>query len=419
MRREAFGRRDLLRGAMLGAGACLPGVGAHFAAAEEIAGSRVPRLKITQVKTYLLETPLEQPFGPSVSVVFEKTRTALLVKIETDEGIVGWGETAPINGAQATIEESLAPALIGQNPLERRKLWRQMWGANFGNALSVGAVDMALDDIRGKALGMPVAELYGGRMRDRVMGYASGLNYQEGREPEDHYAQDAVELVQRGFKALKLRLARFPLAREEKFIAAVRQAVGPEIKLMADGNGACTLKTALEWADVLKGNKFEFWEEPLPQSPNYAAYDVLREKMPLPLAGGEVLDSRANAADLIRRRGVDIIQPDASLCGGIGEVLFISELATLSGIQTVPHSWGGAILIAATAHLVSLIHDPHRGFTADPPMIEIDQGENPWRTEIVKEPVEIKDGYVTVPTAPGLGIEVIEEVVERYAVKAK
>lgn len=416
MRRETFGRRDLLRGAMLAAGAGMAGASSRLIAAEEPIASNLPKLKVTKVTTYLLETPLKQPFGPSISVVFEKTRTALLVKVETDAGIVGWGETAPINGARGTIVESLAPMLIDKNPLERRKLWRQMWGPNFGNALAVGAVDMALDDIRGKALGMPVAELYGGRMRDRVLAYASGLNYQEGMEPEEHYVKDAVNLVKRGFKAIKMRLGRYPIEREAALIAQIRAAVGPDVKLMADGNGVYTIKTALEMAEVLHNNKFEFWEEPLPQSPNYTGYDTLRDKMPLPLAGGEVLDSRANAADLIRRRGVDIIQPDVSLCGGIGEVLFISELAALSSMQTFPHCWGGAILIAATTHLVSLIQDPHWGFPTDTPLMELDQGENPWRTELVKTPVQVADGYVTVPTTPGLGVEVIDEAVEKYSV---
>ena len=184
-------------------------------------------------------------------------------------------------------------------------------------------------------------------------------------EPEEHYVNDAVKLVERGFKAIKMRLGRYPLHREAAFIAAVRKAVGPDVKLMADGNGVFTIQSALDMAQVLHDNQFVFWEEPLPQSPNYTAYEVLRDKMPLPLAAGEVLDSRANAADLIRGRGVDIIQPDPSLCGGIGEVLFISEMAALSGIQTFPHCWGGAILIAAATHLVSLIPDPHWGFPTD------------------------------------------------------
>jgi D-galactarolactone cycloisomerase len=161
---------------------------------------------------------------------------------------------------------------------------------------------------------------------------------------------------------------------------------------------------------------FEAFEEPLPQSPNYAGYEELRQKMPLSLAGGEAVDSRANAKNLIDRRAMDIIQPDVSLCGGISEVLFIAELAALSGIRCLPHCWGGAVLIAATTHLVSLLPDPHWGFPTDTPMIELDQSENPWRTEIVAEPVKFRDGFVEVPTKSGLGIEVDERVIKKYAV---
>lgn len=113
---------------------------------------------------------------------------------------------------------------------------------------------------------------------------------------------------------------------------------------------------------------------------------------------------------------MDIIQPDISLCGGIGEVLFISELAALSGIRCIPHCWGGAVLIAATVHLLSLLPDPHWGFPTDTPMLEFDQSENPWRTELVEEPFRLQDGFVSVPTKPGLGIEVHEDVVRKYAV---
>jgi D-galactarolactone cycloisomerase len=388
-----------------------------LARADEAAeNSRIPRLKITAVKTFLLEHKLKRPFGVSVSVPLDKTRTALLVKIETDAGLVGWGETAPINGARATIDESLAPLLVGQNPLEYRRLWREMWGANFGNALAVGALEMALDDVRGKALGLPVAELFGGRLRDRVPAYASAMNYLEGIEPEDHYSKEAAALVKQGFKFLKMRLGRYPVAREAKVAAAVRKAVGPDIKLMVDGNAAYTFASAIQMGHELHALGFEAFEEPLPQSPNYAGYEDLREKLPLSLAAGEAVDSRGNAKSLIDRRAMDIIQPDVSLCGGIGEVLFIAELAALAGIRCIPHCWGGAILIAATTHLLSLIPDPHWGFPTDTPPLELDQSENPWRTEIVAEPVKFQDGFVDVPTKPGLGIEVLEDVVKKYAV---
>jgi len=387
---------------------------AHAIAEEQLAGQ--PKLKITSVKTYSLKHTLKRPFGASVSVPLPKTRGTLLVKIETDEGLVGWGETAPISGAQGTIDDQLGPLLIGQNPMEYRRLWRAIWGANFGNGLAVGAVETALNDVRGKALNLPVAELFGGRLRKRIPVYASAMDYTEGVEIEEFYPQAAKAAVAKGFNAMKMRLGRYSIAREAKVAAAVRETVGPDIQLMADGNGAYTMGNALRMAHVLNDLKFEFFEEPLPQSPKYTGYDALRQKMPLPLAGGEGLDSRASAKQMIDRYAVDILQPDISLCGGLGEVLFISELAKLASIRCMPHCWGGDILIAATIQLLSLIHEPHWGFPTDTAMLELDQAENPWRDGLAKERFEFKDGFMTVPTKPGLGIEVDEEVVKKYAV---
>lgn len=409
-------RRELLQKGAIFAAGCFAGATSDARAAESNQQTEPPKLKITAVKTYLLKHKLKQRFGVSVSVPLDEFRKTLLVKIETDAGLTGWGETAPVSGARGTIDDQIAPRLIGQNPLEQRKLWRMMWGPNFGNALSVAALDMAINDIRGKALNLSVAELFGGRLRDQVPVYASAMNYLENQNPEDHYPREAEELVRQGYKALKMRLGRYPVLREAAVAASVRKAVGPDIKLMADGNAAYTLSSALRMGEKLHELGFEYFEEPLPQSPQYAGYEELRRKLPLPLAAGEGVDSRTNAKDLIDRRCMHIIQPDVSLCGGISETLFISELASLSGIRCIPHCWGGAILIAATVQTLSLMPDPHWGFPTDTPMLELDQSENPWRTDIVAEPFQQENGFVKVPTKPGLGIEVDEDIVKQYMI---
>jgi D-galactarolactone cycloisomerase len=172
-------RRDLLQAGGFIAVGGLVGSPWPALAAEMTERSGVPRLKIIAVKTYLVRHKLTRPMGVSVSVPLDNTRQALLVKVETDAGLVGWGETAPISGARGTIED--------QNPVEHRRLTRMMWGPNFGNAMAIGALDIALNDLRGKALNLPVAELFGGRLRDRVPAYASAMNYLEGLEPEEHW----------------------------------------------------------------------------------------------------------------------------------------------------------------------------------------------------------------------------------------
>ncbi len=409
-------RRELLTAGALLATAGAVGMSRSVVAQDTDRRAGAPKLKITAVKTFLLRHKLERAFGVSVSVPLDTTRTTLLVKIETDAGLVGWGETSPLNGTRATIDEQLGPRLIGQNPVEYRRLWRRMWGPNFGHPFAVGALDIALNDLRGKALNLPVAELFGGRLRDRVPAYASALNYVEGREPEDLFPQEAAEKKRLGFKALKMRIGRYSVAREAKIAAAVRDAVGPEMLLMADGNGAYTMESAIRMGHVLHQLDFEAFEEPLPQSPKYAGYDELRRRLPLSLAAGEALDSRATAKELIDRRAMDIIQPDVSLCGGIGEALFIAESAVLSGIRCIPHCWGSDIIIAATVHLVSLLADAHWGLPTDTPLLELDQSENPWRNGLAQGSFPLQEGTIAVPTKPGLGINVDEEVVKRYAV---
>jgi len=409
-------RREVLQ---LGAGMLVGGICGSAESAEAVdadARREHPKLKITAVKAYRLRHHLQRPSGASVSVPLSKIREALLVKLETNAGLVGWGESEPISGARGTLVDHIAPRLIGRNPLEYRRLWREMWGPNFGNALAVGAVETALNDVRGKALNLPVAELFGGRLRDRVPVYVSALNYVADREIEDEYPEVAAKMVARGHRAIKMRVGRHPIAREAAVVAKVREVVGPQVKLLADGNAAYTMGNAIRMGHVLHDAGFAFFEEPMPQSPSYAAYEELRRKLPLPLAAGEALDSRATAKQLIDRRCMDIIQPDLSLCGGLGEALFISEMAALSGVRCMPHCWGGAIVIAASTHLLSLLPDPHWGFPTDTPLLEIDQGENPWREELVAEPFTFRDGFVDVPTKPGLGIEVKEDVVRKYAV---
>ncbi len=153
-------RRDLLKaGSGLLAGSFLTASALAAEEAEADSGSQRD-LKIVSVKTFVLSHKLKRPFGASVSVPLPKTREALLVRIEADNGLVGWGETAPITGSRGTIDDHLSKRLLGKNPLHYRRLWRELWGPNFGNGLAVGAVETALNDLRGKALGLPVAELF-------------------------------------------------------------------------------------------------------------------------------------------------------------------------------------------------------------------------------------------------------------------
>jgi D-galactarolactone cycloisomerase len=413
----ALKRRDFLLHA--GAAGCVGAAGlmGEAAAQERPAAAREKpsSLKITKVETFALKHKLPRAIGPST--ILYGFRDALLVKITTDSGIVGWAETADVGGTRGIIEDHLKGVLLGKNPLEHRKLWRELWGPNFGDGRAVAAVDIALHDIRGKALNQSVADMYGGRVRDKALAYAAAMNYTEGLRPEDQYPAEAKQLVARGFRALKMRTGRFEPRRDLAVLAKVRAAVGPDIRLLTDGNGAFTLHTAVQFGKELEKLGFYFFEEPLPEANHYAGYAELTKSLDIAIAGGEVLDSRGSARQLIVDRAFDIIQPDVTLCGGFTEVLFIADMARLFSIQCTPHCWGGALAIAATLQVLALLPNYTWGFSSEEPMLELDTYENPFRDEIVRTPFVVEKGYVQIPTGPGLGVEVNEDVVRKYVHK--
>jgi D-galactarolactone cycloisomerase len=244
-------------------------------------------LTITNVETFPLRHKMRRAMG--VSTALSDVRTCLLVKITTDSGLVGWGETIDVGGTRAVIETKHKPALLGKNPLEHRKLWRTLWGPSFGDGRAVGGVDIALHDLRGKALGQSIADLYGGRQRDKVLAYASAMNYTEGVRPEDQFPSEAAELAKRGYKALKTRCGRYELSRELAVVTRIREAVGPDIRLLTDGNGAFSLPQAVKFGKELEKLDFYCFEEPLPQGQNYAGYDVLCQSLRGPRPHREAL----------------------------------------------------------------------------------------------------------------------------------
>lgn len=414
MPKSELTRRALLKTGMLGSCGAAAGLSTLLAGAAA-AQDKPSSMTITKVETFGLKHNLPRAIG--VSTALAPYRDALLVKISTDSGLVGWGETSDVGGTRGIIEDHLKTVLLGKNPLEHRQLWRALWGANFGDGRAVACVDIALHDLRGKALRQSVADMYGGRLRDKVMAYAAAMNYTDGVRPEDQFPAEAAGLAKRGFLAMKIRTGRFELSRDLAVLAKIREAVGPGVRLLTDGNGAFTLPQAVKFGKELEKLDFYWFEEPLPEGPNYAGYDVLAESLDIALAGGEVLDSRGSARDHIVKRSFDIIQPDVTLCGGVAEVLFIAEMARLWSVQCVPHCWAGAIAIAATLQLLALLPPYTFGFSSDAPMLEFDTYDNPFREEIITKPFALQQGYIAVPTGPGLGIEVNEEVLKKYAVK--
>jgi D-galactarolactone cycloisomerase len=369
-------------------------------------------MRIASVETIEVCHPLARPVGPAS--VFNTARRSIYIRIATDAGLVGWGESYALAGVHAAIRDTLAPLLIGQNPLDIRRLWQAMWVATFENGFAVGGVDIALHDLWGKALGVPIHRLYGGAVRDTVQAYASS-GYIKDMDPAEQWPAEAQDVLQRGFRAWKLKIGRFAPDHELNLLADLRRSLPAEFKLMVDAWGSYTLPAALHVGRELERLGVYWYEEPLPQT-GYVGYEALAADLDIAVAGGEMLRTRQAFKELFDRRAVDIVQPDVSICGGITEYLFIAEMARVYGIQCMPHTWNGAIMAVATLHAAAVQPDPARMPGVDAPLLEWDCTDNPFMTRPLAEPLTLQDGSFAVPRGPGLGVQVDEDWLRQHAV---
>jgi D-galactarolactone cycloisomerase len=340
------------------------------------------------------------------------TRDSVVVRIQDAEGRVGWGETYLVSGAVDACR-SMATDLPGRDPDEAAV---DLTGRPGLHRWALGAVSMALDDLRARVRGVPVSALYGDRLRERVRPYASSRGYVEGSEPADAWPEEAAAMSQAGFRAMKLRIGRYDLAGE---IAAIERVVtdSPPMTWMADGNGAYTLDESRRLGAALEGLGFRWLEEPLPTS-DYPAYAPLARELTIPLAGGEILESADAATPLLAGGSFDLIQPDVSICGGIGGVLEIARAAGAAGRIAIPHACSGVIAMAATLQILAVLPVPDGAPPWAEPLLEFDVGENPIRTDLSTVPFGPVDGWMAIPEGPGLGTEIDEAAVRRLTVAA-
>ncbi len=346
----------------------------------------------------------------------------VFVKVYTDAGIDGVGEGTlewKTLAMVATIEE-LERALVGKDPFETDRLVETMhrdsyWrtGALFRTAL--GAVEAALLDIKGKALGVPVYELLGGKFRDRIACYANHWFF--GSVTPDQYAENAKKAVGMGYRALKwdpfgaADLEMSPKQRRETIdiVAAVRDAVGPDIDLMLDVHGRLNVPTAIAMCRELAPYNLRWIEEPTPPESIDALVDV-RRNSPVPIASGERWFEPAKFLEAISKHAVDVLQPDVSHAGGLSEVKRIAHMAHIEDIPVAPHTPVGPVMNAMTLHTSVAIPN----FS----VFETVSVDVPWRKELVRETLVFDNGDLLAPTAPGLGVELIEEACAKFPYEA-
>lgn len=335
------------------------------------------------------------------------TRDSVVVRLEDGDGHVGWGETYLVPGA-AQAARSMTDGLVG---CDADAAAMELAATPGLHRWALGAVSMALDDVRARRRGVPVSVLYGDRARDRVRAYASSRGYLEGATPEAAWSEEAALVWDAGFRAMKLRIGRYDLAEE---IAAIERVVaaGPAMLWMADGNGGYDLDESRRLGQALEGLGFRWLEEPLPTN-DYAAYAPLARQLDIPLAGGEILESARDADPLLRGGSFDLVQPDVSICGGIGGALEIARSAADAGSFAIPHACSGAIALAATLQVLAVLPVPAGAPPWAEPILEHDVGENPIRTDLLASPLGLDDGWMAIPDGPGLGVDIDEEALRR------
>ena len=374
-------------------------------------------MRITDVEALVLRMP-------TIDVgAADSTQDALIVRVHTDEGIVGIGEVdasptivkaiidAPPSHA---ISSGLREVLVGEDPRDIERLWDRMYQGSifYGRrgvaVMALSGLDIALYDILGKSLRVPVYRLLGGARRKSIPAYASTLMPDTPDEAEAH----AREVAARGFRAIKFGWGPFGRSDDldEELVAAVRRGAGDDVEIMLDiGFGWREADHAIAMTRRIAKYRPYWIEEPL-YPDDLRGYARLADAVDVPIAAGEENTTRFEFEDLLERGRVDIVQPDVTRCGGLTEAKRIATMAHALGKPCVPHAWSTGIISAASLHLIATL--PNARY------LEYCIRPNPLNTGLVKNPVRVVDGMAHVPEAPGLGIELDEAELARFAAEA-
>lgn len=364
----------------------------------------------------------------STLIVNANMRNWIFVKVQTDEpGLYGWGEatlewkTESVVGAVKDISRFI----MNEDPLRIEHLYQMMyrqyfWKVGIEGMSAISGIEQALWDIKGKWLNVPVYELLGGRVRDKVRlynhlggGYMKSMY--ESTEPQE-FAERALMVKEMGYTALKFmavpRTAPVEGLRSvksaETMLRAVRQAVGDDMDLMVDLHARCWPAMAIQYCHAFEPYGLLFFEEPCPTEDIDATVQVTR-KSRIPIATGERLVTRYQFREVFEKRACHIIQPDLSHCGGLWEARKIAAGAEAYSIAVAPHNPNGPLALAATVHFA----------LATPNWLiqEMLTSDVPWRQEVLTETFQIQDGYILPPTRPGLGVDIDELAASKYPFK--
>jgi L-alanine-DL-glutamate epimerase-like enolase superfamily enzyme len=390
-------------------------------------------VRITDIDCHVLVQPAYDTTAAS------SAQDDIVVEIHTDEGLSGIGETDVTPWiAKACIEApgthnmglGLTEMLIGEDPLRVEELWQKLYVGSAMNGRrgavinAIGALDLALHDLRGKALGKPCHELLGATVRDHIVPYASlqpeTTSFEEFRDSMVDWARRAIAA---GFRAVKAEVTlegpyahnglREPWHRSTELLAEIRAAIGPEVALLVD------VQYAFPDADTAIGvlrewEQFDLFFVETPLWPDdLDGYARVATEQSIPIASGEWLTTRFEHQDLIERGRIAVSQPDIGRVGGLTEAKRVCELAEHHDLRVVPHLWKTGISIAAAAHLAAVT--PNCDYIE---FLPAELSESSLRKDLTSDELEMVDGVIPLPTEPGLGIELNRDALERYAAEA-
>lgn len=367
-------------------------------------------MRICSVHIHRLRAPLKERFGWSLN--WTSHREATLVEVRTDSGLAGWGDGF-WGGERLLRNPSL---VIGRSPFEAEAIYdalrpEPVAQSRRGVPLS-GGLDTALWDLQGKALGLPVSQLFGEPVRTEVEPYCTALYRKDWPDFAEGLAEEAAGWERQGFRSMKMKIG-FGVETDVRLVAAVRDALRPDTGLAVDANCAYDAGTAVALARRLEPFQLVWWEEPVLAS-NLAGYRRLRQATSIPLAGGETLDADTLLTDYVAPRLVDILQPEVERIGLTG-ARRISRACWLHDIRMIPHNWGTAVRTAAILHWMACWPTLTEALLDPGPLFEFDQTESPFRDAVIAERLSPNPaGRLPVPKGPGLGVTVLPDQVARF-----
>lgn len=364
-------------------------------------------MKITDVRAVQLKRRLDRPQRNSRDSRTERLFTFVLV--ETDAGLTGLGDAFGDQALMTTIvERRLKPMTLGLDPTDIDAVWqslfasRAFWETGGSVLCGISAIEVACWDIRGQAEGVPVYELLGGRRREWIDAYASDLHWEE----PQRMADTAAAFVDAGFPCVKTHIgAPGEWDRDLQRVEAMRRAIGPDVLFMIDVNTVFQRQQALEFGRAIVPFQPFWYEEPV--SPLDAeSHAWLREQLPMPIATGENLYTTHGFEPLWTHGACDYVMPDMLRCGGIEQTRRICQAATEHGIVPSPHNFSSGVGLAATLHLMAAMPETV--------WLEFDPTGTAIYEELFVEPLAVEQGRVRVPAAPGLGVRLTREIIDKY-----